>query len=402
MLDIQNNSDWTITFSFRWDPSSPWAAYTESPGQNEIFWDTYSSSLAPQVLYDTTSSADSQTTVNLVQGYGQWNGTGMPPESAATPYEFLNTSSGVEIYYWDTSPTPTPTNAVTEVLNESTYNITFDFRWTPSSSWTAYTESPGQGEIFWTTYSDSLTPQVLYDTTTSPDSQTTVWLEQGYGQWTGTGTPPDSSATPYQFQNTSTGLELYYAAVSPSPSPGPAPNAISSPNWSGYTIVSQANSVTAVNGTWNVPAVSAPPNGTYDSATWIGIDGYGGETVEQLGTGQDVVNGSPVYYAWWEMYSAGIGQPQQIISDMTIFPGDSISASVQYITAGVHAGQFYLSMTDNSRPNDSFSTYQSSSETQNPLAQRDTASGSWKPQQSAVSSPRCRTFRPSTSPARPR
>ena len=73
------------------------------------------------------------------------------------------------------------------------------------------------------------------------------------------------------------------------------------------------------------------------------------------------------------MYSSGKGQPEQVITGMTIEPGDSITASVQYITSGTYAGDFYLSIVDNSRANDSFSTYESSSQTQSPLAQRTSA-----------------------------
>jgi hypothetical protein len=58
---------------------------------------------------------------------------------------------------------------------------------------------------------------------------------------------------------------------------------------------------------------------------------------------------------------------------MTIGPGDSITASVQYLTSGSQAGQFELSITDNSRANDSFTTYVSSAQTQNPGAQRSSA-----------------------------
>ena len=105
----------------------------------------------------------------------------------------------------------------------------------------------------------------------------------------------------------------------------------------------------------------------------MGIDGYSDTTVEQIGTEQDVVNGSAVYDAWWEMYSSGKGQPEQIITGMTIKPGDSITASVQYITSGTYAGDFELSIVDNSRANDSFTTYESSSQTQSPLAQRTSA-----------------------------
>ena len=95
--------------------------------------------------------------------------------------------------------------------------------------------------------------------------------------------------------------------------------------------------------------------------------------MEQVGTEEDFVNGNPVYYAWWEMYSSGDQQPEQVISSMTVEPGDSITASVQYISSGAHAGQFYLSIVDNSRANDSFSTYETSSQTQSPLAQRSSA-----------------------------
>ena len=90
--------------------------------------------------------------------------------------------------------------AVLEIENQSTYNITFDFRWTPSSAWTTYPKAPGQGRIFWTGYSTSLAPQALYNTTTSAGSQTTVNLVQGYNQWSGTGTPPASAAKLYEFQ----------------------------------------------------------------------------------------------------------------------------------------------------------------------------------------------------------
>ena len=73
------------------------------------------------------------------------------------------------------------------------------------------------------------------------------------------------------------------------------------------------------------------------------------------------------------MFSSGKQQPEQVISNMTVEPGDSITASVQYITSGADAGQFYLSIVDNSRPNDSFSIYASSSQYQSPLAQRSCA-----------------------------
>jgi hypothetical protein len=163
----------------------------------------------------------------------------------------------------------------------------------------------------------------------------------------------------------------------------PNPNATTSTNWSGYAAETnfsqpQQNSVTAVGGSWVVPMVAGPLSGNTYSSTWVGIDGYNNQTVEQIGTEQDYVNGKPVYYAWWEMYSSGgakvPGQGYEApISNMTISPGDLISASVQYIPITYTAGLFELSIKDQSQANDSFGTYQSSSQTQSPLAQRTSA-----------------------------
>jgi hypothetical protein len=52
-------------------------------------------------------------------------------------------------------------------------------------------------------------------------------------------------------------------------------------------------SVTDVTGSWTVPAVDCTsPNGTPNgySSFWVGIDGYGSNTVEQIGTDSDCVS----------------------------------------------------------------------------------------------------------------
>jgi hypothetical protein len=68
-------------------------------------------------------------------------------------------------------------------------------------------------------------------------------------------------------------------------------------NWSGYVAETsfaqpQANSVTAVDGSWIVPKVTGAATGQAESSVWVGIDGFGGSTLEQIGTAQDVVNGT--------------------------------------------------------------------------------------------------------------
>jgi hypothetical protein len=117
--------------------------------------------------------------------------------------------------------------------------------------------------------------------------------------------------------------------------------------------------------------VTGPSTGTFHSSIWVGIDGYGNNTVEQIGTEQDVINGTAVYSAWWEMYSTNAKQPQQPIP-WTIKPGDAILAYVQYITSGPHANQFELAFID-STSHHTFTKYRSSAQDQNPRAQRSTA-----------------------------
>lgn len=106
-----------------------------------------------------------------------------------------------------------------------------------------------------------------------------------------------------------------------------------STNWSGYAVETnltnpQSNAVSDVTGNWTVPAVTCGGTNTYSSA-WVGIDGYSDNSVEQLGTEHDCVNGAPSYYAWYEMYP----KPGFRIK-LTVSAGDTMSAEVQY--AGNH------------------------------------------------------------------
>jgi hypothetical protein len=109
-----------------------------------------------------------------------------------------------------------------------------------------------------------------------------------------------------------------------------------STNWSGYAVLGGGGAINSVAGSWNVPAVAS---GYGYSATWVGIDGFNSNRVEQIGTESDYVNGQATYYAWYEMYpmpTVPISQPIQ--------PGDTISASVAYA-----AGKgFTLTINDSS------------------------------------------------------
>lgn len=116
-----------------------------------------------------------------------------------------------------------------------------------------------------------------------------------------------------------------------------------STNWSGFAAESSITSPTSrfvnqVVGTWTVPIVNCAVTPVGYSSVWVGIDGYSDSTVEQLGTEQDCSSGSPVYYAWFEMYP----HPGYYITQTLVHPGDSITASVTYNGGNI----FTLTMKD--------------------------------------------------------
>ncbi|MFD5464209.1 G1 family glutamic endopeptidase [Kitasatospora sp. NPDC127059] len=93
-----------------------------------------------------------------------------------------------------------------------------------------------------------------------------------------------------------------------------------SSNWSGYTAT--GGKFTAVSADWVQPAVSCTSTDAW-SAFWVGLDGDGSKTVEQIGTEADCSSGAPVYSAWYEMYPA---YPTDLKNPVR--PGDHFTASV--------------------------------------------------------------------------
>lgn len=137
-------------------------------------------------------------------------------------------------------------------------------------------------------------------------------------------------------------------------------------NWSGFadtSSTSTADDFTNVSGRWTIPAVTCPP-GPYRTqgayiANWVGIDGFSDQTVEQLGTGAQCFEGVLYYYVWYEMFPAGTVEEgtTACINDNVDCPqpGDQISASVA-VTPGTDGNNNYtLSLTDYTRPQESFS-----------------------------------------------
>jgi Peptidase A4 family len=125
---------------------------------------------------------------------------------------------------------------------------------------------------------------------------------------------------------------------------GEAPPALNVPaaantsyNWAGYVATARAPAAigqtakqfTSVSGTWTIPTV-APATSTQADTTWVGIGGVTSQDLIQAGT-QAIAqpNGSVTYAAWYETL------PQTTMPlNVTVNPGDSVSASVTEVSSG--------------------------------------------------------------------
>jgi len=108
-------------------------------------------------------------------------------------------------------------------------------------------------------------------------------------------------------------------------------------NWSGYAATGKETSVSSA---WTVPSVSCPTAQLQYSAFWVGLDGLKDSTVEQDGTISGCYGSAPFYYAWYEMYPAGM-----VAFSNPVYPGDHFTASVS-----VNSGKYYtLVISDSTR-----------------------------------------------------
>jgi hypothetical protein len=101
-------------------------------------------------------------------------------------------------------------------------------------------------------------------------------------------------------------------------------------NWAGYITASDLNNpqptISRVSASWTVPAVSVSSIDTF-SAIWIGIGGFFDQTLIQIGTEQDSIQGKSEYSAWVEL----LPQNSITIDTIMVSPGDLINASIQLV-----------------------------------------------------------------------
>src|ERR1700722_2319752 len=111
-------------------------------------------------------------------------------------------------------------------------------------------------------------------------------------------------------------------------------------NWSGYIALPKsggASTFRAVSASYSVPSVNCGTTPTAFAYQWVGLDGDTNGTVEQDGVGSYCVSGSPTYFAWSEMYPAGV--------DVQFYlnAGDAVNSSVSYDKT---TNDYTLSLTD--------------------------------------------------------
>lgn len=111
-------------------------------------------------------------------------------------------------------------------------------------------------------------------------------------------------------------------------------------NWAGYVAASSTAKTTSfsnVSGSWTQPSADCGNGFPSYSSFWLGLGGYSGQHLEQIGTSADCsASGSAVYSAWYELVPAA-----QVSVTMTVKPGDHISARV-----AVSGTTVSLSMSD--------------------------------------------------------
>ncbi len=127
-----------------------------------------------------------------------------------------------------------------------------------------------------------------------------------------------------------------------SPSQVNEPTSLRLLQWSGYIVASDIQNfspvVTSVSGSWVVPEAKSSENDAF-SGVWVGVGGYGEETLIQVGTEQEYMNGKSVYYAWYELLPDYLVR----ISNFHIRPGDTVTASISLINENTSTWAIKLS-----------------------------------------------------------
>jgi hypothetical protein len=114
---------------------------------------------------------------------------------------------------------------------------------------------------------------------------------------------------------------------------------IHSLNWAGYAGNRAGTRFRYVSAAFQVPYLDCAAAPKSYSSHWVGLDGLGSATVEQVGIEADCAGSTPRYYAWYEMY------PKPVSVAFTVRAGNAVQASVTYKRS---ARKFVLMLRDTS------------------------------------------------------
>ena len=114
-------------------------------------------------------------------------------------------------------------------------------------------------------------------------------------------------------------------AAASRPVGGPAARrSIGSYNWAGYGVARAGLAFRSVRAAFFVPYADCRATPGASSSHWVGLDGLGSGSVEQIGVAIRCAGSKPRYYAWYEMY------PKTVRVVFPVHPGNAILASVRY------------------------------------------------------------------------
>jgi hypothetical protein len=119
----------------------------------------------------------------------------------------------------------------------------------------------------------------------------------------------------------------------------PGHTVIHSLNWAGYAGNRAGTAFRYVSAAFAVPYLNCAAATTSYSSHWVGLDGLGSASVEQVGIEADCAGSTPRYYAWYEMY------PKPVSVAFTVRAGNAVQASVTYKRS---ARKFVLMLRDTS------------------------------------------------------
>jgi hypothetical protein len=104
-------------------------------------------------------------------------------------------------------------------------------------------------------------------------------------------------------------------------------HAVESTNWSGYA--AHGKTYKKISASWVEPTGHCTSSRTF-SSFWVGLDGFGSQTVEQTGSEVDCSGGHARYFGWYEMFPA-----LPVNFGDAVRPGDHFTGSVTF-TGGGH------------------------------------------------------------------